>query len=151
MSSRENDDHDFFDMGLREMERREQSTPDNWTAFYIGILIGLAGGALATLAPWLSGALILAGYAVTALTLKSTGSRFIRALRFGFGITALAGAVMLAAEILFPQAAWPCIEKAGEHSLIFVSVAVAPWLLGLIRYAYALARGKKRRAARGTA
>ena len=152
MSSRENnDDHDFFDMGLREMELREKSAPDNWTAFYIGILIGLAGGALAPLAPWLSGVLILAGYGITALTLKRTGSRFIRALRFGFGTAALAGAVVLAGEILYPQAAWRFIEIAGERSLIFVSVAVTPWILGLLRYAYAVTRREKRKTAQGAA
>jgi NAD(P)-dependent dehydrogenase (short-subunit alcohol dehydrogenase family) len=63
-----------------------------------------------------------------------------------FGIAALAGAVILAGEILFPKAAWRCIEMAGERSLIFVSVALTPWLLGFIRYAYALARGEKRAA-----
>jgi hypothetical protein len=104
------------------------------------------GGALAPLAPWLSGLLILAGYALTAFTLKSTGNRFIRALRFGFGVTALLGAVMLACEILFPKAAWHFIEMAGQRSLIFASVALTPWLLGLIRYVFALARGEKRAA-----
>lgn len=121
-----------------------ESAPDSWTAFYSGILIALGGGALASLAPWLSGLLVLAGYGLTALTLKSTGNRFIRALRFGFGIAALLGAVMLACEIMFPQAAWHFIEMAGKRSLIFASVALTPWLLGLIRYVFALARGEKR-------
>ena|SRR5215469_11947279 len=146
MSSRENDDdHDFFDTG------HEESTPESWTAFYSGILIGLAGGALATLAPWLSGVLILAGYALTAFTLKSTGGRFIRALRFGFGVAALAGGVILACEIMYPAVAWRFIEMASERSLVFVSVAVTPWLLGLLRYAYILTRGAKRGTARGAA
>jgi hypothetical protein len=146
MSSRDNDDFDFFDTG-----HHEERTPDSWTAFYSGILIGLVGGALATLAPWLSGVLILVGYGLTALTLKSTGSRFIRALRFGFGVAALAGAIMLACEILYPTAAWRFIEMAGERSLIFVSVAVTPWMLGLIRYVYVMARGQKRKTAQGAA
>jgi hypothetical protein len=150
MSSRQDrDEVDFFeDTTHREDETLfvpvPESAPDSWTTFYSGILIGLAGGALASLAPWLSGMLILAGYALTAFTLKSTGNRFIRALRFGFGITACLGAVMLAGEILFPKAAWHCIEKAGERSLIFASVALTPWILGLVRYVFALARGGKR-------
>jgi hypothetical protein len=152
MSSRQ--DHDEIDYFEDTSQHEDEtpfipvpdSTPDSWTAFYSGILIGLAGGGLMTLAPWLSGLLILAGYGMTALTLKSTGNRFIRALRFGFGIAALCGGAMLAGEILFHKAAWHYIEKAGERSLIFVSVALTPWLLGFIRYAYALARGEKRAA-----
>src|SRR5262249_24460550 len=120
------------------------NTPDRWTAFYCGILIGLAGGGLMTLAPWLSGLLIMAGYGVTALALKSTGNRFIRALRFGFGIAALCGGVMLAGEILFPEAVWHFIGKARERNIIFATVAVTPWILGFIRYAYALVRREKR-------
>jgi hypothetical protein len=155
-SRRDRDDTDYFvDTVEHEDETLflpvSESAPDSWTAFYCGILIGLAGGALASLAPWLSGVLILAGYALTAFTLKSTGNRFIRALRFGFGATALLGAVMLAGEILYPQAAWHCIQMAGERSLIFASVALTPWLLGLVRYAFALARGEKRSAGAGLA
>jgi hypothetical protein len=152
MSSRQDHDEiDYFeDTAQHEDETLfipvPESTPDSWTAFYSGILIGLAGGGLMTLAPWLSGLLILAGYGLTALTLKSTGNRFIRALRFGFGLAALAGGVMLAGEILFPKVAWHYIAKAGERNLIFASVAVTPWILGLIRYIYALARGEKRTA-----
>jgi hypothetical protein len=152
MSSRqEPDEIDYFEDTSQHEDGTPfipvpDSTPDSWTAFYCGILIGLVGGAIASLAPWLSGVLILAGYGLAALTLKSTGNRFIRALRFGFAIAALAGAVMLAGEILFPKAAWRCIEIAGERSLIFVSVALTPWLLGFIRYVYSLARGGKRAA-----
>jgi hypothetical protein len=151
MSSRqeERDDIDFFeDNAQREDETLfipvHENTPHSWTAFYTGILIGIAGGALASLAPWLSGVLIFAGYALTAFSLKRTGNRFIRALRFGFGVAALLGAIMLACEILFPKAAWHFIEMAGQRSLIFVSVVLTPWLLGLIRYVFALARGEKR-------
>jgi hypothetical protein len=152
MSSRQNrDETDFLEDTAHEDENLfiplPESTPDSWTAFYVGILIGITGGALATLAPWLSGLLILAGYGLTASTLKSTASRFIRALRFGFALAALSGAVLLAGEVLFPKAIWHFLEVAGRRSLIFVSVLAAPWLLGLIRYAYALARGEKRCAA----
>jgi hypothetical protein len=151
MSSRqeERDDIDFFeDTAHHEDETLFVPVPENaphsWTAFYSGILIGIAGGALASLAPWLSGVLILAGYALTAFTLKGTGNRFIRALRFGFAITALLGAVLLACEILYPNAVWHFVEMAGRRSLIFMSVVLTPWLLGLIRYVFALARGEKR-------
>jgi hypothetical protein len=146
MSSRQDrDEIDFFEDTAKQEDETVfipagGNAPDSWTAFYSGILIGLAGGALASLAPWLSGLLIVAGYGLTAFTLKSAASRFIRALRFGFGIAALAGAVMLAGEILFPKAVWHCIELASRRSLIFASVALAPWLLGFIRYIYALIR-----------
>jgi hypothetical protein len=152
MSSRQDrDEIDYFeDTSDHEDETPfipvPENAPDSWTAFYSGILIGLAGGAVAPLAPWLSGVLILGGYGLTALTLKRNGSRFIRALRFGFAIAALSGAVMLAGEIFYPKAVWHCIEMAGRRSLIFASVALTPWLLALIRYAYALARGEKRTA-----
>src|SRR5262245_35844252 len=141
MSSRQDrDEIDYFEDTAQHEDETiffpvPESRPDNWTGFYSGILIGIAGGALAPLAPWLSGLLISAGYGLTALTLKRTGNRFIRALRFGFALAALAGAVILAGEILFPKAAWRFIEMAGERSLIFASVAATPWLLALIRYA----------------
>jgi hypothetical protein len=150
MSSRQ--DRDEIDL-FEDTAKHEDETvfipaggsgPDSWTAFYSGILIGLAGGALASLAPWLSGLLIVSGYGLTAFTLRSAGSRFIRALRFGFGVAALAGAVMLAGELLFPKAVWHCVEMAGRRSLIFASIALAPWLLGLMRYIYALTRREKR-------
>src|SRR5262249_53707567 len=150
MSSRQDrDEIDYFeDTAQHEDETLffpvPESAPDSWTGFYTGILIGMAGGALASLAPWLSGVLVLGGYGLLSLTLERTGHRFVRDLRFGCGIAALAGAVMLAGEILFPKAVWHFIETAGRRSLIFASVAAAPWLLALIRYVFALARGKKR-------
>jgi hypothetical protein len=150
MSSRQDrDDVDIFEDSTQHEDETlfipvPESTPHNWTGFYCGILVGVAGGALAPLAPWLSGLLILAGYGLTAFTMKSASNRFIRALRFGFGIAALAGAIMLAGEILFPKAVWHFVGRAGERSLIFASAAAAPWLLALIRYAYALARGERR-------
>jgi asparagine N-glycosylation enzyme membrane subunit Stt3 len=152
MSSRQNrDEIDLFEDTTHENETLfipvAESAPDSWTAFYSGILIGIAGGALAALAPWLSGLLILAGYGLTVSTLKNTGNRFIRALRFGFAIAALSGAVLLAGDVFFPKAVWHFLEAAGTRSPIFLSVLAAPWLLALIRYAYALARGEKRCAA----
>jgi hypothetical protein len=153
MSSRQDrDEIDYFeDTSQHEDETIffpvPQNAPDSWTGFYCGILIGVIGGALAPLAPWLSGFLILAGYGLAASTLKSTGNRFIRALRFGFAVAAFFGAVLLAGEILFPKAVWHFVEAAGRRSLIFISVAAAPWLLGLIRYVYALVRGERRCAA----
>ncbi len=117
--------------------------PETWSAFYSGILIAILGGGIASLAPWLSGLLIFVGYSVTALTLRRR-ARFVRALRFGFGIVALCGAALLAAEILFPKAAWQLIAMATQRSLIFMGVVFMPWILALIRYGFVLARGGKR-------
>ncbi len=120
--------------------------PETWTAFYSGILIGILGGGIASLAPWLSGLLVFIGYSVTALTLRRRNNRFVRALRFGFGIVALCGAALLAAEILYHTAVWHLIAMATERSHIFIGVVFMPWILALLKYGLALARGGKRSA-----
>jgi len=114
--------------------------PDHWTIFFSGILLGIAGGALAPVSPWLAGALILVGYGLAAYTLKDTSSAFGRALRFGFVIPAVLGGALLLGEILTPDAAWRAVSALGERHLIFPGFALMPWLLGILRYAYALVR-----------
>src|SRR5208337_5652269 len=83
---------------------RPDSGPDGWSGFWGGILIGVAGGALVPLAPWLGGSLIFAGYGMTALSLRGSKSRFARALSFGFALLAFVGAAMLLGQIVFPNA-----------------------------------------------
>ncbi len=116
------------------------NSPDNWTAFYTGILIGVAGGALIPLAPWLGGLLILLGYGTTAFTLRARGNRLTRALRSGFWLSATFGAALIVAEALFPKLAWSLVATAGERTIIFPTVVVMPWAAGLLRYAYVLIR-----------
>jgi hypothetical protein len=150
MSSPQERDHiDYFDDDAHHEDGTifipvPNSAPDTWTGFYCGILIGIAGGMLASLSLWLAGVLIFAGYLLTALTLKRNGNRFVRSLRFGFGISALAGAAIFTGDIFFPNAAWRFVSMAGDRSLMFVSVAFLPWFLGMLRYFYAVLRGEKR-------
>ncbi len=118
--------------------------PDNWTAFYIGILTGIVGGGLVALAPRLGGILIVAGYGLTAFTLKARGNRFARALRFGFLVSAVLGAALVAGEIYCPNTVWQFIAVASERHLIFTSVVAFPWATGMLRYVYALVRREKR-------
>jgi hypothetical protein len=146
-------DHDDFIDYLYDKSHREDETlfmpvpdgrPDHWTAFYTGILIGIVGGGILPLAPWLGGSLIFSGYGVTFLTLKRPRSRFARALRFGFAISALLGGLLLAVEVLFPKASWRLIEMASEQHVIFLSVAFVPWAAAIARYFHALFAPAKR-------
>ena len=116
-----------------------EGRPDPWTFFFFGILIGTVGGALTALSPLLAGAMILAGYGVTAVTLKGSRKRFGRALRFGFAISALLGGALLAGAILAPDVALHPILVRERH-LIFLGFALMPWVLGVLRYLVALVR-----------
>ena len=117
---------------------------DRWSVFYIGILTGIAGGGLVSLAPWLAGILILTGYGLTAFTLKAPSSRFARALLLGFVLSASVGGALLAGEVFFPQTVWNLIAAVSGRHLIFAYVAAMPWVIGILRYVYALVRREKR-------
>jgi len=54
------------------------------------------------------------------------------------------GAILIAGEIFVPQTAWGVIAALSERHLIFVSVAVMPWVIGILRYIYALVRRENR-------
>ncbi len=145
-SSQERDMIDYIDDNSEDENEtlfipvRRDGPPGNWTGFYSGILIGVAGGGLVALAPWLGGALVFAGYAVTALTLKGPGSRFCRALRTGFWVSALVGASILAGEAFFPRTAWSLIQAASDRHVLFPGIAGMPWSIGLLKYLYVLIR-----------
>ncbi len=113
---------------------RPDSFPDMWSAFYGGMLIGIAGGALATIAPWLAGALISTGYGMAAYALGGRANRVARALRFGFGIIALIGAAVFLGSIFFPHLTWSSIAYAARHHAIFLSVALLPWAIAVVKY-----------------
>ncbi|MGA8771411.1 MAG: hypothetical protein WB610_13700, partial [Rhodomicrobium sp.] len=71
---------------------RPDGPPDSWSFFWGGILIGLAGAGLVTLAHWLAGLLIFAGYGMTAASLRGSRTRFARPLGFGYALLACVGA-----------------------------------------------------------
>ncbi len=110
------------------------SGPDTWSAFWSGLLIGLAGAGLVTLAPWLGGLLVFVGYGMTALSLRGSRNGFGRALRFGYGLLALVGAAMLLGVIFFPNVTASVIGAAAERHLIFVSLATLAWPIALLRF-----------------
>jgi len=120
------------------------AVPSNWTSFYCGLLIGAVGGVLVSLAPWLAGALILVGYGLAAWTLWSAAKRFGRALCFGFSLSALLGALILAGDIFFPATTWSVISSVGNFGLMLPAVVLMPWVLGLMRFAYLLIRPSAR-------
>jgi hypothetical protein len=124
---------------------------DPWALFFSGILIGLAGGALATVAPWLAGGLIMTGYFLTALSLKGSSNRLANGLCFGFTISAILGAALIAFEIGAPKATWHFVVVAGNRHLVFPSVALIPWALGILKYVHILISRPKRRRPRRTA
>jgi hypothetical protein len=146
-------DQDEFIDYLEDKSKHEDETlflpvpdsrPNDWTAFYTGILTGIFGGGLVPLSPWLGGLLIFGGYSITVLTLKGRGNRFSRALRFGFAFSALLGAVLLAGRAFYPDWTWRFIAAVSEHHAIFASAALMPWAIGILRYAYALVLSPKR-------
>ena len=116
--------------------------PDAWSGFFGGLLIGLAGGALVPIAPWLGGLLIFAGYLLAGLTLRRGRSRFSRALSFGFGILAVAGAALLFGQFLAADTASSLVAAAARQHMIFLSVAALPWLIGIVKYIFMVMTGK---------
>ncbi len=113
--------------------------PDRWTFFFSGILLGMFGGAIVPLSLWLAGVLIFIGYGLTAFSLRSAG-KFGRALRFGFLIAAALGAAILLGDAIAPKSAWRVVSAAAERHLIFPSFVLMPWILGILRYAFAWVR-----------
>ena len=110
--------------------------PDSWSGFFGGILIGAAGGALMTLAPWLGGLLVFAGYSLTAMMLRRSRNPFPRALSFGFIVLALAGAAIFLGVVLLPETTSAFLAAAAARHAILISVVTLAWLIGLVRYIY---------------
>ena len=111
--------------------------PDWLSAFWGGILIGLAGASLVTLLPWLAGTLIFGGYSMTALSLRGSRNGFPRALGFGYGLLAAVGAAMVLGEIFFPKVTAWTIQAAARHHLILISFATLAWPIALVKYLFA--------------
>ena len=127
-----------------------EGNTDPWTLFFSGILIALAGGAIVTIAPWLAGALIMTGYCLTALSLRGSANRLANGLCFGFAISAMLGAALVASEIGAPKATWHFVAQAGKRHIIFPSVVLIPWALGILKYFHILIWRPKRRPGRRT-
>ena len=106
------------------------------SAFWGGILIGLAGASLVTLLPWLAGTLIFGGYSLTALSLRGSRNRFARALGFGYGLLAAVGATMVLGEIFFPKVTASLIDAAARHHIILLSLAILAWPIAFVRYLF---------------
>ena len=117
---------------------RPDSSPDAWSAFWGGILIGLAGAALVTLAPWLGGLLTFAGYGMTALSLRRSRNGFGRALGFGYGLLAGVGAAMFLGVVFFPNITASLIDAAAAHHVILISLATLAWPIALLKYLFNL-------------
>jgi hypothetical protein len=111
-----------------------------WSRFWGGILTGIAGGALVPLGPWLGGALILAGYGMTEIALGKSPNRFVRALRFGFGVSAIIGAATFAGAVLLPEWTSSLIAILGKRRLIFCGVMAMPWAFAVAKYVYGFFR-----------
>jgi len=122
-------------------------TRDPWAPFFCGILIGLAGSALVPAVPWIAGALIAIGYTTAACSLTGSKRRFAKALLFGFAATAILGAGLAATGLFAPRETWRFFEAAGGRHLIFPSLALMPWALGVLKYVYALLLPRRRRTA----
>ncbi len=114
--------------------RPDGGSPDAWSGFWGGMLIGIAGGALVPLAPWLGGSLVFVGYGVTALTLRGSRHSFARALGFGFALLSVVGAAMAVGQIFFPYTTASLIEAAAARHIIFISIATLAWPIAILRY-----------------
>ncbi len=109
---------------------------DSWSGLFGGLLIGIAGGGLATLAPWLASSLVFAGFGMAAITLRRARTRLWRSLGFGFGVVALAGGAAFAGLFFFPVTTSAIFAAAAARHVIFISVAGLPWAIGLARYLF---------------
>ena len=138
-NSQDEDETPFFPV-------RPDSSPDAWSGFWGGILIGLSGAALVTLAPWLGGSLIFAGYGMTALSLRRSRYRFLRALSFGYALLAFLGAAMVLGEVFFPNITASVIDAAAAHHVIFISLTTLAWPIALLKYLLKLATSLKSKA-----
>ncbi len=118
--------------------------PDSWSLFWGGLLTGFAGGALAMVAPWLGGLLIFGGYALAASTLSAPGNRFVRAIRFGYIVSAILGIAIVAAHVLATPSVNRIFNMLASRYLFFGAVVTVPLAVGMLRYIYALTRQEKR-------
>jgi hypothetical protein len=146
-------DRDEFIDYLADTSHREDETlflpapegrPDSWTVFYVGILTGMAGGGIIALSPWLGGFLIFAGYGMSALSFGRPLTKFAYALRYGFALSALAGALIFAAALTFPETAGRLIDAVSKRHLTFLSLTGLPWAAAVFRYASRLSAPLKR-------
>jgi hypothetical protein len=115
---------------------RPDGSPDAWSGFWGGILIGLAGAGLVTLAPWLGALLIFAGYGMTALSLRRSSTSFGRALGFGYAILACVGAAMLLGAVFSPNVTASVIAAVAAHHVIFISLATLAWPIALLKFVF---------------
>lgn len=118
--------------------RSDGNFVDFWSGFFGGLLIGVAGGGLATVAPWLAGLLVFGGYGMAAITLRRSRNRLWRSLGFGFGVVALAGGAAVLGLIVFPETTHAIFAAAAARHMIFISVAGLAWAIGLVRYLFLL-------------
>jgi hypothetical protein len=142
MAPREPDAIDYFDDDTQDedvtlfLPVRPDSFLDGASGFIGGVLIGVSGGALAPIAPWLAGLLIFAGYGMAAFALGGRRNLFARSLSFGFFVLALAGAAMALGGVLFPRPTWSILSAISERHALFLSVAALAWPIGFARYLY---------------
>ncbi len=148
----ERDVIDYFDDDTQNEDEtpfvpvRPEGAPYGWASFFIGgMLIGAAAGSLAPIAPWLAGLLIFAGYGVAAYAVGGRRNRIARALSFGFGVMALAGAAMALGGVFFPKATWSVVSAIADRHALFLSVALLAWPISLARYLHLLFFGGRAR------
>jgi hypothetical protein len=135
MPSKERDVIDVFDDNSPQEDGTyfipvPDGRPDKWTRFFCGLFMGIAGGALIPLGPWLGGALVLVGYGLVAHTIRGSSGRLGRGLCFGFAVSALVGALILAGSIFLPAMTSALIEFLGRHHAIFLGIIFMPWVAG---------------------
>jgi hypothetical protein len=118
---------------------------DPWTLFCAGILAGLAGSVIVTISPWVAGGLISIGYGLAAFSMRGSANSCGRAVCFGFAITALLGAALVAGEAAAPIAVQKLILAAGKHHAIFGSFALMPWALAALKLVRVLVARPRRR------
>lgn len=113
---------------------RENAGPDSFGLSFFGFLGAIAGAAATPLAPGLGGALLCAGYCFVAFSMRHLQSRFLKSLRFGFAIMALAGATLAAARYNWPSATFSFVTFFSQRHLAFGTAVAAPWVIAIIRY-----------------
>jgi hypothetical protein len=116
---------------------------DTWSGFLGGILLGIAGGALIPIGPWLGGLLILAGYGMAASVLRGSRNGYTNALRFGFIVSAIIGLALIVGHALFPRSTWSVISFFADRHLIFSGVAALPWAVSAVKYIIGLFRPRQ--------
>lgn len=106
-----------------------------WSPFLGGMLIGIAGSGLVTVAPWLAGLLIVIGYGMAALNLKaSRKGTFLHALSFGYGLMTALGCALLFGALVFPAETASLISWVSNKQPLFIWLSVAAWPIALLKY-----------------